>query len=358
MDVIAEAWDLSKELTLAISNRPAPFKTEFKGMILSVNASGRACLLGEESLRGEPDDFALANVSILPPGKSVSMVEQIRYPPAYIWISSEQLAAKLKPVKLAYYQTNMMFAGMFIALAATGVGFLFIVRRGHEIAKLRAQFVSSVSHELRTPMALIRLYAESLSMENQSSVTRGKYTRAIMAETDRLTALVNNVLDFSRLEKDRLAVDMRTVEISKICEDVLDSFEVRLEREKVKAIRKINPDIYATVDPMALAQVLFNLVDNAVKYSSEGNVIEVELEKTESIITLKVKDNGIGIEEEIRGKIFQPFVRGKDSRVVSKRGSGIGLSISAELLKKMNCSIEALDNQPQGTVIEVKIPTD
>jgi signal transduction histidine kinase len=165
------------------------------------------------------------------------------------------------------------------------------------------------------------------------------------------------VLDFSKLEKGLLRVECVEVDISKICSEALDLFKFRLEREKIRLVRRIEPAIKAMADPVAVTQVIFNIVDNAITYSEAGSSIEVELARDARRVRLLVKDNGAGIDDALKPHVFDPFVRGTDSRITSKRGTGLGLHVVSQLAERMNCTVRIYDNVPGGTVVEVTFPT-
>jgi signal transduction histidine kinase len=349
-----EMWKTAMEISQASSNRPPPFRIVCNGQILSVNAKGQACLLSLEAFSRDSSN-AIIRITATAPGEKAVVARQMHFPPVYAWISAKEFEARKRSIEHAYFLTKVMLGILLAIIAGMGFGIGVIVKRQHEIAALKSSFVSTVSHELRTPMALIRLYAESLAVDKPPAGAKERYTRAIMAETDRLTALVNNVLDFSRLERGTLALNVRETDVSKVCNEVLDSFSFRLEKEEIILARRIDPGLKALVDPLALTQVIFNLVDNAIKYSGGKHAIEVEMKAAGDKICLRVKDNGIGIPGSLKQRIFMPFVRGEDSRVTAQRGSGIGLSIVSQLLERMQCSISFFANVPEGTVFEVML---
>lgn len=352
---IQEAWKLAGEISGLTTNAPPPYRLGWGEYVLSVNNMGRACLLPLNVFRDDDTIDSVTRITIKIPGPEAAIMKQLHYPPVYVWMSVEQMDARVRPVKQAYVLTNIMLVLMFSMITGLGAGIFLIVKRRHEMAQQKSSFVSSVSHELRTPMALIRLYAESLSARDASPDTRERYSRAIMSEIDRLLSLVNNVLDFSRLEKGMMEVGVVSTDISKICNDTLDAFSFRLEHERMSIVRRIEPGVMAMVDPLAITQVIFNIVDNAIKYSPAESVVEVEIQKIGTEVYLRVKDKGIGIDESLKPRIFMPFVRGNDSRVASQRGSGIGLNIVAQLAERMGCAINVSDNRPNGTVFEIRM---
>ena len=353
---IREAWRVAGELSQLSLNMKPPFRMPYNDYVLSVNILGQACLMPLDAFRHQDQSNAEARISATDPGPAAAVSRQLRYPPVYVWVPTEMFDSRKQPVDQAYFLTNLMLVAMAALLAGLGYGIALLVKRQHEIAKLKVAFVSSVSHELRTPMALVRLYAESLAADNPLPGTREKYAKAIMTETDRLMALVNNVLDFSRIEKGLFALNVGPADISKICNDVLDSFQVRIEKDGITLTRKIASGVMGMVDALALTQVIFNIMDNAIKYSGTKSAIEVELVRIGADVMLRVSDNGIGISDTLKPRIFMPFVRGDDSRVTSQRGSGIGLSVAAQLIELMNCSITVTDNRPAGSVFSVRIP--
>lgn len=350
-----EMWKTANGITSVINDRTAPFKTVYEKSILSVNVKGQALLMSLDAVAHGTSNNIM-QVSITDPGTAAALSHQMRSIPIYTWIPAKEFDTRTKSAERAYRLTNIILVILLAVMAGMGISIGIILKRQNEMTRLKSSFVSAVSHELRTPMALIRLYAESLASENQPPSTRERYTRAIMAETDRLSALVNNVLDFARMEKANMTLNIRNTDISKLCTEALDSFYFRMEKEKITLTRNIQPGLTSDVDPLAMTQVLFNLIDNAIKYSGENHKIEVELTADGEKKYLRVKDNGIGIPASLKPRIFTPFVRGEDDRVTTQRGSGIGLSITHHLLEKMHCSIRVFDNIPEGTVFEVILP--
>lgn len=350
------AWQTAAELSQLSTNQRAPFRMPYNDQILSVNAKGQACLLPLKAFCGDETSNAITRITLTAPGARAAMSRQLRYPPVHVWIPAELFELRMRAAEQAYVLTNVMLGVLLSVMIGVGVAVGMLVKRQHEMARLKSAFVSSVSHELRTPMALIRLYAESLAAENPPPGTRERYTRAIMGETDRLIALVNNVLDFSRLEKEFWTMNLRSTDVSKLCGDVLDSFRVRVEQEGMTLTRKIPAGVTAWVDPAAMTQVIFNVVDNAVKYSGGKKTVDVELTREGGEVCLRVKDEGIGIPDGLKPRVLMPFVRGEDSRVTAQRGSGIGLSVVAQFLERMGGSIRFLDNAGGGTVVEIRVP--
>src|SRR5690349_5168481 len=179
------------------------------------------------------------------------------------------------------------------------------------LARLKSDFVSNVSHELRTPLALIRLYAETLELGRiTKEEKKNEYYSIIRKESERLTALINNILDFSRIEAGRKEYDFRETDIAELVRNTLDSYRYQIEQQGFALEEHIDPGIPAVkVDREAIARALVNLVNNALKYSDNEKFLGVRLYREQSVLKLEVSDRGIGIERNEQSRIFEKFYR-------------------------------------------------
>jgi signal transduction histidine kinase len=204
-----------------------------------------------------------------------------------------------------------------------------VVSKEMALAKLKSDFVSNVSHELRTPLALIRLYAETLELGRiTTKEKKQQYYRIIRKESERLTALINNILDFSRIEAGRKEYEFRDTDIADLVRNTLDSYRYQIEQQGFAFEENIDANLPAVrVDREAIARALVNLVNNALKYSKEQKFIGVKLYRENGVVKLEVADHGIGIERRDQTKIFEKFYRAGDPLVHNTKGSGLGLSL-------------------------------
>ncbi|VGO15936.1 Sensor histidine kinase TmoS [Pontiella desulfatans] len=246
----------------------------------------------------------------------------------------------------------LILAGMGSALVS---GTMAIASRQRRLNAMRTEFIATVSHELRTPLSLIRLHAETLKHGRVPEAKVAEYHQTLLTEAERLTGIVNNVLDFSRMERDQLQIHPEHVNLSELTEQTMDAFNDRLMQEGFTLERSIPPGIMGTVDRLAYSQIVFNLLDNAIKYSDGAKTIRIGLDVCEGWNILTVADQGIGIPDKLKKHIFEEFVRSDDSKVTARRGSGIGLSIAQRLADKMGGTIEVTDNQPQGSIFTVRL---
>jgi signal transduction histidine kinase len=225
------------------------------------------------------------------------------------------------------------------------------------LARLKSDFVSNVSHELRTPLSLIRLYAETLEMGRLTSPEKyQEYYCIIRKESERLTALINNILDFSRIEAGRKEYDFRETDMSELVHTTLDSYRYQLEQSGFQFEEKIDDVPPMCVDREAMARSLLNLVNNALKYSQDRKYIGVNLYRDNGSVKLEVVDQGIGIPHQEQQKIFEKFYRVGDPLVHNTKGSGLGLSLVRHIVRAHGGDV-AVDSAPgQGSKFTIVLP--
>ncbi|HXY15961.1 MAG TPA: HAMP domain-containing sensor histidine kinase [Terriglobales bacterium] len=234
------------------------------------------------------------------------------------------------------------------------------ITREMALARLKSDFVSNVSHELRTPLSLIRLYAETLEMGRLKSPEKyQEYYSIIRKESERLTALINNILDFSRIEAGRKEYDFRETDMRELVHNTLESYRYQIEQNGFAFEEKIADDVPALrVDREAMARSLLNLVNNALKYSQDQKFIGVNLYRHNGTIKLEVEDHGIGIPAHEQGKIFEKFYRVGDPLVHNTKGSGLGLSLVRHIVQAHGGDV-AVDSAPgRGSKFTITLPVN
>jgi signal transduction histidine kinase len=226
--------------------------------------------------------------------------------------------------------------GLLLLVIAAGLGATYrLVRRETEMAELKADFVANVSHDLKTPLALIRMFGETLEMGRVADATaRQEYYRVITRESERLSRLLDNVLDFSRIERGRRRYDLVPTAVAPIVHETLESFAYILAQQGFRvdvAVAADLPDI--PLDAAAVGQALANLVDNAIKYSGDHRVLRVEAALRDGQLVLAVADEGVGIPPEEQDRIFDKFYRIGRSETQGRRGSGVGLALVRHIVE-------------------------
>ena len=221
--------------------------------------------------------------------------------------------------------------GMFLLTAGLIVAALMQFRREQELDRLRTEFVSNVSHELRTPLAQIRMFAETLLLGRVRSDEEHRRSLAIMdKETRRLTNLVENILLFSRSERQTMQLECQAVELQGLLDEVVESFRPLAEAQQV-SVTVASDAIVLNADPGAVRQIMLNLLDNAVKYGPPGQPVHISAELRDGWARITVEDEGPGIPEADRSRVWERFGRLERERKASNAGTGIGLAVVRDL---------------------------
>lgn len=227
---------------------------------------------------------------------------------------------------------------LFLAVAMVAIALLQL-KREWELARLRSAFIASVSHELRTPLAQIRMFAETLRLGRvRSDPERERSLRIIDQESRRLTHLVENILQFSRSERDAIHLSIHHAELAPIIREALDAFAPIARSRSVTIEAALDETVRAPVDADALRQILLNLVDNAVKYGPSGQTVRVTLGHGvvgSGRVQLSVEDQGPGVPTDEAEQIWAPYYRLRKDAEGSIGGSGIGLAVVRELAERM-----------------------
>jgi signal transduction histidine kinase len=233
-----------------------------------------------------------------------------------------------------------------------------IVSKEMALARLKSDFVSNVSHELRTPLALIRLYAETLELGRiTTQEKKQQYYRIIRKESERLTALINNILDFSRIEAGRKEYEFRNTDIAELVRNTLESYRYQIEQQGFAFEESIDSNLPAVpVDREAIARALVNLVNNALKYSSDEKFLGVKLYRENGVVKLEVADHGIGIARRDQSKIFEKFYRAGDPLVHNTKGSGLGLSLVRHITQAHGGEIAVESTPGRGSKFTLSLP--
>jgi signal transduction histidine kinase len=244
-----------------------------------------------------------------------------------------------------------------------GAGLLLVyhnVRREMRLSKLKSDFVANVSHELKTPLALIRLFSETLELGRvPGEDKKQKYYRVIHKESRRLTQLIDNILDFSRIEAGRREYHLQRADVARVVEDVLDAYRFQLEQQGFTLLADLQDDLpLLEVDKEALGQALLNIVNNAVKYSAERKHIEVRVRREDGRVTIAVADRGIGIHKAEQAKVFEKFYRSEDSLVHETRGSGLGLALVRHIMEAHGGGVELQSEPGEGSTFTLVLPLE
>jgi len=248
----------------------------------------------------------------------------------------------------------MLAAGLYLVYSN--------VRRELRLARLKSDFVANVSHELKTPLALIRLFAETLELGRVPSEEKAhQYYRVINKESHRLTQLINNILDFSRIEAGRKEYRFAPTDVARVVREVIESYRFQIEQQGFELKVDVEEDLpQVPADAEAVGQAIINLVNNAIKYSRESKTIDIEVRREArrdgSKVLVSVKDTGIGIPRSEQKKIFDKFYRGEDSLVHETKGSGLGLALVRHIMEAHGGAVEVESIPGKGSTFTLALP--
>jgi signal transduction histidine kinase len=235
---------------------------------------------------------------------------------------------------------------------------LFQLRRESQLTRLRTDFISGVSHELRTPLAQIRMFSETLTLGRVRSDEERRRSLAIIdQEARRLTHLVENLLHFSRSERQTTHITPEPTALAPLVQEVIDGFAPLAAARGARIAADVPPDLVVTADPGAVRQMLLNLLDNAVKYGPAGQEVRIGAMRDTGVAKLWVDDGGPGIPRADRERVWDRFWRLERDRGSAVAGSGIGLAVVRELAT-LHHGRAWVDDPPvaTGTRVVIELP--
>jgi signal transduction histidine kinase len=324
------------------------FETEFvnpdEAWVIRVTEPGGELLYETDPT---PDNqFEVKRVMSVPSFEGVHLL--LRYRDRSIEEEVRRMA--LTKTALIGFIDLMLLAGLFLVYAN--------VRRELHLSRLKSDFVANVSHELKTPLALIRLFAETLELRRVPSEEKAQqYYRVINKESQRLTQLINNILDFSRIEAGRKEYRFRPTDVGAVVGEVVESYRFPIEQQGFDLEVSIAEDLpEIVVDPEALSQALLNLVNNAIKYSGDQKHLGLDVRREHDRVVISVTDRGVGIPKAEQQKIFEKFYRVEDTLIHTTKGSGLGLALVKHIMDAHGGTVELTSAPGEGTTFRLLVP--
>jgi signal transduction histidine kinase len=238
-----------------------------------------------------------------------------------------------------------------LLLVAMVLGVALILRdiaREKHLARLRSDFISNVTHELKTPLTSIRMYAESMIMGRvKSEEKRREYLEVVVHESDRLKGMINNILEFSKMEKGSPEYHFVRTDIALLIKEAIAEMSHWFNQEGFEITSELEENIHTDVDPEKMKQALNNLFSNAIKYSTDTKQVFIRLFRKEDNIIIEVEDHGIGIPDDKLLRIFEPFYRiGQEE---GAGGTGLGLTVVQEIVEAHCGSITVTSKTGEGS---------
>ncbi len=255
------------------------------------------------------------------------------------------------------------FLALLLVLSVTSFGAYLLwldVRRESRLAEMRSQFVSSVSHELKTPLTAIRMFAETLRMgRSPDQHTQAEYLDTIINESERLTRLLNNVLDFSQIEQGKKTYHLVPTSLVEVVHTAARALEYPLAQQGFDLRLDIKDNLpVVNADGDALQQAILNLLTNAMKYSGASREIDLRLQRQNGQAVIQVTDYGVGIAREEQTAIFENFYRvlTPESKLIP--GTGLGLTLVAHVAKAHGGSVEVQSAPGEGSTFSIYLPLE
>ncbi len=290
------------------------------------------------------------------------------------YLIAERLRDKFLPLKAALFdregksieqqitkekQQAFLLFGLTVVVLIIGISIIIsAAKHEYQVSKLKSDFVSNVSHELKTPLSIIRMFGETL----ESGIVKEKskqqeFYGIIKRESERLTDLINNVLDFSKIESGKKEFNFKEIDIIEVVKKVIESYKLQLDGLKFR-LEVILPEkrVMAEIDSGAISQALINLLSNAVKYSGDGKYILIETFESGDNVSIAVEDHGIGMDRKEFKNIFDNFYRISNPKTAQIKGTGLGLTIAKYIVEAHKGTISVKSETGRGSRFTISLP--
>ncbi len=223
----------------------------------------------------------------------------------------------------------------------------------------KSDFLANMSHEIRTPMNGIIGMADLMS-ETILSHDQREYLGSIRKSADTMLLIINDILDFSKIEAGRMRIEQESFDLDVMMDEWNDFLAIQAQEKHIEYLCRIDPETPASLlgDPLRIRQILTNFVTNAIKFTPEGGVIEIRVGRAGRFIRFSVHDTGIGIADDVRDRLFEPFVQADTSTTRRFGGTGLGLAISKRLAGLMGGSVGCESHPGEGSVFWTELPLE
>lgn len=255
----------------------------------------------------------------------------------------------------------VLLEGCFLMLIIlAGVYFIFVYwNKQARLNRLQSNFVSSVSHELKSPLASIQLYLETLKYQRVSPAETRDFVETMLADTVRLSTLIENILEASRSDPKSMQLRFQQVNMEAFLREVLADYKPQLDEKGCEPVVAIEDSPALHIDKRAIRMVFNNLISNALRYSSTGASLVIRVKKGKKYCDIEFTDTGIGLAKNDTKKIFRKFYRVQSKETHNIEGAGLGLYISNEIIKNHKGKMRALsEGRGKGTTFIVSLPLE
>jgi two-component system, OmpR family, phosphate regulon sensor histidine kinase PhoR len=366
---LADGPDPDTLIMLAFVASPAGALSDtIAGIVLNPDRFVRS-VLAQKITEGAGEEFQLAvfRRGTADPIFTTGTAPPERYQRKQLWLFPHlSLGIQLRGTTIedlvrSRFRRNLVLILMLDAVLLAGAWLVYrTLRQQIELVRLKSDFVSSVSHELRTPLSLIRMFAETLELGRvDSEEKKREYYATILQETERLTRLINNILNFSRMEAGKKQYSYSAVDVNDVVRQVAGTYAHQLGQSGFTLTEEYAPNLPAvTADREGMAECIINVLDNAIKYSGDQRVIAVRTGAGGDAVYVEVEDHGIGIAPEHHRKIFEKFFRVSSPTVRDTKGSGLGLSLVRHILDAHGGDVLVRSTPDRGSTFRLLFPVN
>jgi len=332
--------DLWKNMIGFQSDKDSTIKKWFQ--IIHKKERRHLCYLMKEHLRGKSEFFVAEHRLKLRDG-------------SYIWVLSKGkmlLDEKGHPYRMVGYLTNID------EHKRSDLHFKFAKEKAEAASKAKSKFLAHMSHEIRTPLNAILGFINVLK-ENESDAEKISYLNTIQKSSDTLMAMINDVLDFAKIENQKMSLEKLSYNPHEDYHSLATVFHMKASEKSIELNLFIDPHLPFCVEsfPIAIKQVLSNLLSNAIKFTNEHGRINFDIVYTsEKHIYFSIEDNGIGITKEQQKRIFNPFTQAEQSTTREYGGTGLGITISHHLVQMMGGQLKLISEHGRGSMFYFSIP--
>ncbi len=253
----------------------------------------------------------------------------------------------------------ILLEGCFLMMVILGGVLLIFVFWGKQarLNRLQSNFVSSVSHELKSPLASIQLYLETMKLQKVSPEEARDFVDIMLTDTERLSGLIDNILEASGADPKGLKLHFQSVELKPFLNEVMEGHQRRFAEKKIEAKLEVQECPPLQLDKRAMKMVFNNLIGNALRYSAEGGSITIRVKENGKFCDIEIIDSGIGLSDKDCKKVFGKFYRVQNKETQNIEGAGLGLYLTREIVKNHKGKIKASsEGRGKGTTFTVSLP--
>ena len=237
------------------------------------------------------------------------------------------------------------------------IGYFYNVTQVERLERVRQEFLSNISHELRTPLTSIIAFVETLedgAVDDKENNRR--FLSVIHRNAERMHSLIADILELSLIESGNISIDKTQVRLAHLLNEIFDTLSAKAEERQIALVHDVDADCRVLADPGRLEQMLTNLVDNAIKFNTEGGSVDVTCQMTDSVSIISVSDTGEGIPRENLDRVFERFYRLDRGRTREVGGTGLGLAIVKHLARLHGGEVSVESELGRGTAFHVELP--